>query len=591
MSVNYNVYRSLNKDKCDSGLQNVKVYPWDNWKDFDIVISFNGQNYPTNRWYAENTQEASIYNFTITITPRNGAVFNTSAKILSTNLNDGVLTELEPENIHTFTESKIIINLLKKFRPSRFSSSSYALWLDDVLKASTPTHSVDWTCGNTDWQKEVDITPASPVVIEENSSVDVIVKAKSGYKFSDTDGVSWSAGIDSGDFERQADGSYKFNVVYDDWNDGDSFEINYTITADTPVIQTAELQYTCESKTWRQEVTISPDSPVTVEQGKTVRLKVAAKDGYYFGTEDSVYAWVSDIDKVDFNLDTDGSYYYDVNYDDVDSYVWRIGYTISKGGTPEPSGSYPNFYTVYAPTADNMKVVNNTVFFGESGNENVLGKFISFKKFFCTLPTDGSKQLTAGSYKFNTVAPLIKESIVTVECGKVVVDEKYGSLVDYNPYSNYVLYLPFIGFVDVASRYITEFGLSVSYEVDVVSGRCLAKVWYYKTADVKICFAEYGGTIASDEPFTQGQVNYRGTYELMTTMQLGDLECKLYVYTKIPLEGNLADYKGLPSNELKKVGDCTGFVSFDSIHVSGVNATDNEKTLIENLLMNGILVD
>ena len=369
------------------------------------------------------------------------------------------------------------------------------------------------------------------------------------------------------------------------------YQIECSELAKSATSSSLNLNWDCDVVDWQTQVDITPASPVTVEDGQTVRLKVVAKEGYYFGTEDSVFAWASVIDKVDFNLDSDGSYYYDVNYADVDSYTWRIEYTITKGGTPEPSGSYPNFYTVYAPTADNIKVVNNTIFFGDSGVENVVNKFISFKKFFCDIPTDGSKQLTAGNVKFNTVAPLIKASIITIECGKVVVNEKYGSLVDYNPYTNYVLYLPFIGFVDVSSRYITQFGLSVSYEVDVVSGRCLAKVWYYKDVDNKVCFAEYGGTIASDEPITQGQVNYRGTYELMTTMQLGDLKCMLYAYTKIPLEGNLAEYKGLPSNEVKKVGDCHGFVSFDSIHVTGVNATNNEKTLIENALLEGILVD
>ena len=450
---------------------------------------------------------------------------------------------------------------------------------------------MNWDCDVEGWQTQVDITPTSPVTVEDGVPVDIVVTPKSGYHFADGDSVTWSYGIDSGDFVKQADGSYNFTVNYADWSDGDSITISYTITEDAPVIQTAELNYTCEHVNWESEVSISPASPVTVEDGKTVRLKVAAKTGYYFGTEDTVFAWVSDIDKIDFNLDSDGSYYYDVNYADVDSYTWRIDYTITKGGTPEPSGSYPNFYTVYAPTADNMKVVNNTIFFGDSGVESALSKFISFKKFFCDIPTDGSKQLTAGNVKFNTVAPTIKASIITIECGKVVVNEKYGSLVDYNPYTNYVLYLPFIGFVDVSSRYITQFGLSVSYEVDVVSGRCLAKVWYYKDVDNKVCFAEYGGTIASDEPITQGQVNYRGTYELMTTMQLGDLKCMLYAYTKIPLEGNLAEYKGLPSNEVKTVGDCHGFVSFDSIHVTGVNATNNEKTLIENALLEGILVD
>lgn len=570
-------------------------YSRSNWEDVDYQIEcsqYKAGQIPKNYGALQLTSDPTVMK--IHITPREGYKLDTTKVgnfYLATNVSWYEFSN--PNVVESFTEDELIINF--KGAHSVYYNQvlfSFSFYMPDLaVSATSSSLNLNWDCDVENWQTQVDITPTSPVTVEDGVPVDIIVTPKSGYHFADGDSVTWSYGIDSGDFVKQADGSYKFTVNYSDWSDGDSISISYTITEDTPVIQTAELNYTCEVANWESEVSISPASPVTVEDGKTVRLKVVAKTGYYFGTEDSVFAWVSDIDKIDFNLDSDGSYYYDVNYSDVDSYTWRIEYTITKGDTPEPSGSYPNFYTVYAPTADNMKVVNNTIFFGDSGVENAVNKFISFKKFFCDIPTDGSKQLTAGNVKFNTVAPLIKASIITIECGKVIVNEKYGSLVDYNPYTNYVLYLPFIGFVDVSSRYITQFGLSVSYEVDVVSGRCLAKVWYYKDVDNKVCFAEYGGTIASDEPITQGQVNYRGTYELMTTMQLGDLKCMLYAYTKTPLEGNLAEYKGLPSNEVKTVGDCHGFVSFDSIHVTGVNATNNEKTLIENTLLEGILVD
>ena len=580
--------RVRTKDKNDK-------YSRSNWEDVDYQIEcseYKAGQIPKNYGAIQITSNPTVMK--IHITPREGY------KLDPTKVDNFYLATRvtwyrfsNPNVVESFTEDELIIKFKGAhdvyYNQNLFSFSFYMPEL--AVSATSSSLNLNWDCDVENWQTQVDITPTSPVTVEDGVPVDIVVTPKSGYHFADGDSVTWSCGIDRGDFEKQTDGSYKFTVNYSDWSDGDSITISYTITEDTPVIQTAELNYTCEVSNWESEVSISPASPVTVEDGKTVRLKVVAKEGYYFGTGDTVSAWISDIEKIDFNLDSDGSYYYDVNYADVDSYTWRIYYTITKGGTPEPSGSYPNFYTVYAPTADNMKVVNNTIFFGDSGVESALSKFISFKKFFCDIPTDGSKQLTAGNVKFNTVAPTIKASIITIECGKVVVNEKYGSLVDYNPYTNYVLYLPFIGFVDVSSRYITQFGLSVSYEVDVVSGRCLAKVWYYKDVDNKVCFAEYGGTIASDEPITQGQVNYRGTYELMTTMQLGDLKCMLYAYTKIPLEGNLAEYKGLPSNEVKTVGDCNGFVSFDSIHVTGVNATNNEKTLIENALLEGILVD
>ena len=570
-------------------------YSRSDWEDVDYQIEcseYKAGQIPKNYGAIQLTSSPTVMK--VHITPREGYKLDPTKVnkfYLATNVTWYKFTN--PNVVESFTEDELIINIVDAHDVYHNQILfSFNFYMPDL--AVSATHSslnVNWDCDVEGWQSQVDITPSSPVNVADGTPVDIIVTPKSGYHFADGDSVTWRYGIDSGDFVKQSDGSYKFTVNYSDWSDGDSITISYTITQDAPVIQTAELNYVCEHVNWESEVSISPVSPVTVEDGKTVRLKIVAKTGYYFGTEDSVFAWVSDIDRVDFNLDSDGSYYYDVNYSDVDTYTWRIDYTITKGGTPEPSGSYPNFYTVYAPTADNMKVVNNTIFFGDSGVESALNKFISFKKFFCDIPTNGTKQLTAGNVKFNTVAPLIKDSIITIECGKVIVDEKYGSLVDYNPYTNYVLYLPFIGFVDVSSRYITQFGMSVSYEVDVVSGRCLAKVWYYKDVDNKVCFATYGGTIASDEPLTQGQVNYRGTYELMTTMQLGDLKCRLYAYTKIPLEGDLAEYKGLPSNEVKTVGDCHGFVSFDSIHVTGVNATVNEKTLIENALLEGILVD
>ena len=584
----FTIDRVRTKDKNDK-------YSRSNWEDVDYQIEcseYRPGQIPKNYGAIQLTSDPKVMK--VHITPREGYKLNPSKVsnfYLATNVSWYSFSN--PNVVESFTEDELIINF--KGAHSVYYNQvlhSFSFYMPELaVSATSSSLNLNWDCDVEGWQSQVDITPASPVNVVEGTPVDIIVTPKSGYHFADGDSVTWSYGIDSGDFEKQADGSYKFTVNYADWSDGDSISISYTITEDTPVIQTVELNYICEHENWESEVSINPASPVTVEDGNSVRLKVVAKEGYYFGSEDTIFAWISGIEKVDFNLDSDGSYYYDVNYADVDSYTWRIDYTITKGVTPEPSGSYPNFYTVYAPTADNMKVVNNTIFFGDSGVENAVNKFISFKKFFCDIPTDGSKQLTAGNVKFNTVAPLIKASIITIECGKVVVNEKYGSLVDYNPYTNYVLYLPFIGFVDVSSRYITQFGLSVSYEVDVVSGRCLAKVWYYKDVDTKVCFAEYGGTIASDEPITQGQVNYRGTYELMTTMQLGDLKCMLYAYTKIPLEGNLAEYKGLPSNEVKTVGDCHGFVSFDSIHVTGVNATNNEKTLIENALLEGVLVD
>ena len=128
----------------------------------------------------------------------------------------------------------------------------------------------------------------------------------------------------------------------------------------------------------------------------------------------------------------------------------------------------------------------------------------------------------------------------------------------------------------------------VNYRVDVLSGRCLAELYTMIDDNTESCIASYAGTIASDEPLSQGQVNYKGSYELMTSMQLGELTPFILVNTEVPLDSGNDNLDGLPVEEVKRVGDCTGYVKFSFINASGCSGTDAEKTEIENLLKSGI---
>ena len=75
---------------------------------------------------------------------------------------------------------------------------------------------------------------------------------------------------------------------------------------------------------------------------------------------------------------------------------------------------------------------------------------------------------------------------------------------------------------------------------------------------------------------------------MLTSLQLGELQPFVLISTKEPLEGNVAEYDGLPSNEIKKVKDCSGYIRYSFISASGCRGTDAEKTEIENLLKSGI---
>lgn len=259
--------------------------------------------------------------------------------------------------------------------------------------------------------------------------------------------------------------------------------------------------------------------------------------------------------------------------------------------SPEPSDDRRKFYTVYLPTDENMDTINDAIFLTSGGTANVLQYFSSYKKFFVNIKADGTKTLKASKYDFGVDSPYTDKSIVEYSCGTVEITEEFQSLLDYSPFSRLTIYMPFIGFMDLDVVKVMGKTLELKYKVDVLSGRCLAEIWS-TCVEPSVCIASYAGTIASDEIFgSDGGNSYWGTYELMTSMQLGELSAYIVVSTKEALESGIADYEGLPCKEVVKVGDVVGFVRYDSIWASGMTATEAEKKEIESLLKSGVLVD
>lgn len=334
------------------------------------------------------------------------------------------------------------------------------------------------------------------------------------------------------------------------------------------------------------EYTVEPVSPITVSGD--VNLVVTLNDGYKWDD-------VTQIITIDGNEITgtvsEKTCTFALTTDNVGTggdITWGLHFSVVQ----PPSEERVDFFTIYEPTNANMKKINDAIFINAADGTtiNVQQYFSSYKKFYCKIPVAGYKPLKGGRYDFGEQAPYVKEHTIVVDCGSVEIPEQNQSLLDYSPFSRLTIYLPFIGFQELDDKLVVGHTLKVQYVVDVLSGRCLAQLFVDRT-DLQSCFAEYGGTIAADEIFgTDNGYNYYGAYELMTTMQLGELSCYVLIHTKIPLEGDIVNYKGLPTNEVVKVGDVSGLVKYSSIHVDGMTATDAEKSEIESLLLSGIFV-
>lgn len=334
------------------------------------------------------------------------------------------------------------------------------------------------------------------------------------------------------------------------------------------------------------EYTVEPASPITVSGD--VNLVVTLNDGYKW--DDATQIITIDGNEITGTV-SENTCTFALTTDNVGTggdITWGLHFSVVQ----PPSEERVDFFTIYEPTNANMQKINDAIFINAADGTtiNVQQYFSSYKKFYCNIPVAGYKQLKGGRYDFGEQAPYVKEHTIVVDCGSVEIPEQNQSLLDYSPFSRLTIYLPFIGFQELDDKLVVGHTLKVQYVVDVLSGRCLAQLFVDST-DLKSCFAEYGGTIAADEIFgTDNGYNYYGAYELMTTMQLGELSCYVLIHTKIPLEGDIVNYKGLPTNEIVRVGDVTGFVKYSSIHVDGMTATDSEKSEIESLLLSGIFV-
>ena len=388
-----------------------------------------------------------------------------------------------------------------------------------------------------------------------------------------------------------ADKSHANNQTTFSWHftstNVNSFTLNYYCVSGSTKYT---ITYSIADSNWSDKVVISPLSPIEVEKGNTTTIQVTPKSDYYFSGTDTCDMFIEEQSKrVPFTLASDGKMFLEMG-ESYSTLTLSLEFTITKD-TPPVVNKRTNFYTVYAPTDENMKKINDSVFISSEGNVSVVNNFISYKKFWCKIPIDGTAPLKAGSYDFKFEAPVVHGNIIDIDCGSVAVEELHHSLLDYSPFSRLTIYLPFIGFVDLDDKMVMGKTVRVNYRVDVLSGRCLAEIYTMIDENTESCIASYSGTIASDEPLSQGQVNYKGGYELMTSMQLGELTPFILINTKVPLDNGGANLDGLPVDEVKRVGDCTGYVKYSFINASNCSGTDAEKTEIENLLKSGINIE
>lgn len=314
--------------------------------------------------------------------------------------------------------------------------------------------------------------------------------------------------------------------------------------------------------------------------------------------------------------------------------------TTGDGSAPLPSapvGRASSLWAIYHPTQSQVDRFGAWLWSSDFIDQilkifnNPMEAVIGLHKVYATPNDAGTRTIKVGYLDSGVSSAYINDQYTTVDCGSVRLGEHFGNVFDYDPYTRVMLYLPFIGIVQLNTGDVMRSTIGVKYGVDVLTGACLAMVEVNRDGGGGVMY-QYAGNCAVQYPISSG--SYMGIVTGIASVAtgiagavasggaiapalMGGAGALMNSHTTVQHSGGFSgnagamggkkpyliiirpqtkvaqDYpylQGYPTNTTVKIGDCSGYVRVRSLHLDTVAATDAEKVEIETILKNGFTI-
>ena len=130
-----------------------------------------------------------------------------------------------------------------------------------------------------------------------------------------------------------------------------------------------------------------------------------------------------------------------------------------------------------------------------------------------------SSQLGLGNRKTTISCYKLDQAMYEFDCGWIDIDEPYFTYADYEPYTQYWVYLPYIGVQSINPDDVAMGGrLHVVYHFDVFSGACVVYLECEANGNTNV-LATYNGNILSQYPIAGS--NYMQMYQTVANSVVG----------------------------------------------------------------------
>ena len=255
-------------------------------------------------------------------------------------------------------------------------------------------------------------------------------------------------------------------------------------------------------------------------------------------------------------------------------------------------------------------------------NNNPIENIISCKAIPYNI-SGTTQEITLGNVKTGVNGEKINQNFSKQTIGTVTINEHYKSFLDYAPYTNVIIYLPYIGFKELDTSLVMGKTLKIEYTLDVITGGCLAQIYVGKIrlyeftgnigvdisitasnrAQVESAYISAGvgvvssamsgnvtGAVNSIIGAATSQYHYSGTGNPSPSC-VSSTNRTCYVVIDRPQYQSLKAFnhtRGRMCCLSKTIGSLKGYTVCDgNIDISGISATDEEKEEIVNILSSG----
>lgn len=210
---------------------------------------------------------------------------------------------------------------------------------------------------------------------------------------------------------------------------------------------------------------------------------------------------------------------------------------------------------------------------------------VRFFKLYAPIQTEIKQPLMFGPYKMGMDCDLISDEIITLDCGTVQLVGKYQNNLDYTS-TTLDLYLPFVGFVTLATSDFMDKEIKIAYQVNTLNGEGLAIIY----ADGQP-MQTHTCNLSLDIPFKLGADKEINTGLAPNTNYLLNAPPFLQVKSQRAVDtGPAAPYRD--TKFYSKLGDLSGYTQATEIDFSVVHdkITKAEIDQILSLIESGIFL-